>query len=325
MRIAFLSNKITVRGTEVCLYDYADFNEKILGNTSLIITRSLEETVRCGSKDSSPDGYKKFLDRFNVAYYTQPSDIPAIIAKNQIDVLFIEKAGSSTDGLVFNCCKTIIHAVFTTKEPHGTLYSSISDSLNKICETSVPVLPYMVRVYDTQETLHEELQIPKDALVFGSYGGKECYSLEYVKQAVRDIINSGQYPNIYFIYMCHDAFMESGPNIRFLPGSTDMKRKRMFINTCNTMLYAREGGETFGLATGEFSICDKPVIARSKEHSCAHIDILGSDLIGHSSYEEVYKIITNWNTYKKDVSQNGYKHYTPECVMEIFKEALAKL
>jgi len=324
MRIAFLSNKITVRGTEVCLYDYADFNERILGNTSLIITRSYEETVRCGSKDSSIDGYKKFSDRFTIEYYTHTSDIPKIIDNHKIDVLFIEKAGSPTDGLVFDCCKTIIHAVFTTKEPHGTLYSSISDSLNKICETSVPVLPYMARIYDTQDTLHEELQIPKDALVFGSYGGIECYNLDYVKQAVRNVVGSGQYPNIYFIYMCHEPFI-THPNVRSLPGSTDMKRKRMFINTCDAMLYARDGGETFGLSVGEFSLCNKPIIARSKEHSCAHIDILGSDLIGHSNYEEVYDIITHWDTYKKDVSQNGYKRYTPEYVMQIFKEALAKL
>ena len=106
MRIAFLSNKITVRGTEVCLYDYADCNETILGNQSLIITRSYEETVRRGSKDSSLDGYKKFTDRFKVEYYANPSDIPAIVARNQIDVLFIEKAGSPSDNLVFDCCKT---------------------------------------------------------------------------------------------------------------------------------------------------------------------------------------------------------------------------
>jgi hypothetical protein len=37
--IAFLSNNLTLRGTEVALYDYADYNEKILGNKSIIITR----------------------------------------------------------------------------------------------------------------------------------------------------------------------------------------------------------------------------------------------------------------------------------------------
>ena len=324
MRIGFLVNQITIRGDCVNLYDYAYYNKTILGNESIIIARPYEEMVHLQSKFCDESTYKKFSDCFKLEYYINPSDVPNIVKQNNIDVLFIEKAGNRSDGLVFDCCKTIIHCVFTTEYPHGTLYSSISDSLNKICKTSVPVLPYMVRVYDTQETLHEELQIPKGAIVFGSYGGRECYNLEYVKRAVRDVVSSGNYPNIYFIYMYHDSFI-SHPNVRFLPGSTDMKRKRMFINTCDAMLYAREGGETFGLACGEFSICDKPVIARSQEHSCAHIDILGSNLIGHSTYEEVYKIITNWDTYNKDVSQNGYKNYTPEYVMQNFKTHLDRL
>jgi hypothetical protein len=37
--VAFLSNKITLRGTEVAIYDYAHYNETLLGNKSIIITR----------------------------------------------------------------------------------------------------------------------------------------------------------------------------------------------------------------------------------------------------------------------------------------------
>jgi len=325
MKIAFLSNKITVRGTEVCLYDYAECNETILGNQSLIITRPYEETVRCGSRDSSITTYKKFSDRFQMEYYYNPSDIIGIVERNGIDVLFIEKAGSRHDGLVFSCCKTIIHCVFTTVEPHGTSYTSISDSLNKICKTNIPVLPYMVRVHPTQANLRQQIGIPADALVFGAHGGFETYTVEYVKQAVINIITSGLYPNIYFIYLCIEPFGPKHPNLQFYPGTPDMEYKRSFINTCDAMIYGRGGGETFGLACGEFSICDKPVIARREEHSNAHIEILGSDLIGHSSYTELYDILTHWDTYKKDVSKNGYKEFTPEKVMTIFKNHLATM
>ena len=38
-RIAFLSNKLTLRGTEIAMYDYADYNETLLNNKSIIITR----------------------------------------------------------------------------------------------------------------------------------------------------------------------------------------------------------------------------------------------------------------------------------------------
>jgi hypothetical protein len=89
------------------------------------------------------------------------------------------------------------------------------------------------------------------------------------------------------------------------------------------MLYGRSGGETFGLACGEFSVCGKPVIAKPGEHSCAHEDILGDAMIKCSNYEEAYDIITKWDKYKKDVSNNGYCKYTEEHVMEIFKRYLS--
>ncbi len=38
--VAFHSNQLGIRGTEVALYDYARYNEEILGNKSYIISCS---------------------------------------------------------------------------------------------------------------------------------------------------------------------------------------------------------------------------------------------------------------------------------------------
>lgn len=43
--IALLSNKLTLRGTEVSLYDYAYYNETLLNNKSIIITRDIEKNI----------------------------------------------------------------------------------------------------------------------------------------------------------------------------------------------------------------------------------------------------------------------------------------
>lgn len=326
MIIGFLSNKITNRGTEVNLFDYADFNETILGNKSIVITRPYDHVMQVSPRDVTCDAYDKFINRFDkIEYYINPSDVNEIILRNKIDVLFIEKAGSPSDDLIYNSCKTIIHAVFTTKEPHGDLYAPISDSLNKMCGTNYPILPYMVRVFDTDENLRQQLQIPENAIVFGAYCGADEYNIDYVRKAIIDISNDPQYSNIYFIFMNIIPFCAESEHIRFLPGTCDMKMKRMFINTCNAMLYGRAGGETFGLACGEFSICNKPVIGRAQEHSCAHIDILGDDMIKHNSYDELIDIITNWSKYNKDVSNNGYKQYTPLKVMQNFQKHLTQL
>lgn len=323
--IGFLSNKLTLRGTEVTLFDYAYFNEIILGNKSIIITRPLECVLNVSPRDVSSFAYNKFTSQFPVEYYINHCDIEDIVKKNNIDILFIEKAGSPNDGLVFNYCKTIIHAVFTTNEPHGDLYAPISDALNKICGTNYPVLPYMVRVFDTNEDLRNELGIPKDAIVFGSYSGADEYTNNDVKQAVSDIVSNPDYNNIYFIYLNIDKFGPESHRLKFLPGTVDMKYKRMFINTCDAMLYARNGGETFGLACGEFSICNKPVIAHPGEHGNAHEIILGNSMIKFHNYDEVYNIITSWPKYNKDVSNNGYKQYTPENVMRNFEKHITLL
>ena len=62
MNIAFLSNKLTLRGTEVAIYDYADNNEKILGNNSIIITRDYE--LIKNEFDVDIQAYNKFNNRF---------------------------------------------------------------------------------------------------------------------------------------------------------------------------------------------------------------------------------------------------------------------
>ena len=51
----------------------------------------------------STDDLKAALDWAKSAVNIEPTDI----GKDVYDILFIEKAGSPNDGLVFNCCKTI--------------------------------------------------------------------------------------------------------------------------------------------------------------------------------------------------------------------------
>lgn len=325
MKIAFLSNKLTLRGTEITLYDYADFNEKILHNESIILSRPYDHVIHISPRDVNRAAYKKFHDRFQVEYYYNPWDIPEIIKREKVDVLFIEKAGSPEDGLVFDCCKTIIHAVFTTEHPHGDLYAPISHMLNIGNKTNFPVLPYMVNVYDTNDNLRKELGIPSDAIVFGSYSGADEYTVEYVKQAVCDVVNNPKFNNIYFIYLNIDKFGPESERLTFLPGTSDMKHKRMFINTCDAMLYARKNGETFGLACGEFFLGGKLVIGRSGEEANAHEVMLGDNMIKHTNYEEVYDIITNWAKYKKPVVTCEHNNYTPIEVMRNFKYHLDKL
>jgi hypothetical protein len=120
-------------------------------------------------------------------------------------------------------------------------------------------------------------------------------------------------------------FYSSNNRLIFLPGSHENEIKRRFINTCNAMLYGRSHGETFGLACGEFSICNKPIIANTDAKSRFHIELLGEDLIGHTSYDECYSILTNWDKNAITFKNIGYKKYSAEHVMSQFQELINTL
>ena len=61
MKILFHENELNYRGTSIALYDYADFNERYLGNESLIIYNKTLSTNHIS-------GIEKFKKRFQVIY-----------------------------------------------------------------------------------------------------------------------------------------------------------------------------------------------------------------------------------------------------------------
>jgi len=104
-----------------------------------------------------------------------------------------------------------------------------------------------------------------------------------------------------------------------LQGTTDMECKRKFINTCDALLHARQGGETFGLVCGEFATSQKPVITYSGSNERNHLTVLGDKAILYHDYDSVYNILRNWQKNDhNDMESNGYLYYTPENIMRIF-------
>lgn len=173
----------------------------------------------------------------------------------------------------------------------------------------------MINLYDTQLDLRETLGIPKDALVFGRYGGKETFDITFVKQ----FIANNNYDNIYFLFINTYQFCNK-KNVIFFDGTTDMELKRIFINTCDAMLHARIGGETFGLSCGEFASAGKPIITFGKSDDNEHLYILKDKAMIYNNIMELKNIVENFNNLKPDMSENPYKEYLPKNVMNIFKE-----
>lgn len=314
MNIAFHSNQLGLRGVEVALYDYALYNEELLGNKSLIIS----------DKNSDLAAYDKFKNRFEVLLYSDFKQVTGFVDKHNIDVMYYQKAGSN-DGKLVTGIKNVVHSVFQLHQPHGDVYAYISKWLaNHMSNGTLPFVPYIVDIlkYDHQEDYREFLNIPKDATVFGYYGGKDSFNIDFAKRAVVEVAKSNK--NTYFVFMNSDAFCSGLDNVIFLEGTSDFEKKIGFINTCDACLHARNGGESFGLTVAEFSIKNKPVVTTSyctvALNDLAHLDMLGDKAVLYQDYDSLTRILTNFKDIKTTRTDwNAYNIYNPGAVMEQFK------
>lgn len=312
MKIGFLTNHISYGGTEVALYDYAHYNETLLGNTSIVLTRDF--------RSSNAEIYSKFEARFPIHYISNQSDIDRIVLREKLDCLYVIKSGE-VDWFYTTKCKTIVHCVFTTRFPHGSVYCAISDSLNKLHNTRVPVLPHMICVDSHDDSFRSELSIPSESIVLGRYGSYDSFDIPFVWSAIVELLERNS--NMYFIAMNTKPFA-SHPRMVFMPRTTEQYVKRKFINTCNLMIHARQRGETFGLSCGEFAVCEKPILTYSKSPERSHIETLGSQCVLYASARDLVDAIETgkWRMTMKD---NGYMKYTPHYVMKLFNSLVTNL
>ncbi|MBU3568099.1 hypothetical protein [Polynucleobacter alcilacus] len=311
MKIGFHTNGLSLRGTEIALYDYANHNQQLLGNESVIFYRKNNQVI--------PSVLEKFSNQFKLCPYDGQAELNRLIEKEKIDLTYFIKSGERDDAIC-ESSPALIHAVFPTKpeEFHGDKYAFVSQWLSKeYSNNKIPFVPHMIELPDYDGNLRSELGIPERATVLGWYGGSDSFNLEFVKKVILEVIEKRQ--DLYFLFMNMEPFAKHSKLI-FLPGNSDLIYKVKFINTCDGMLHARGIGESFGLACGEFSIKGKPVITYALSPQRSHIDILGDKAIlykGKTDLAEIFQTFTrqvqhekNWDAYSQD--------FSPEEVMRQF-------
>lgn len=316
MKILFHEDELNYRGTSIAVYDYADFNEKYLGNESIIVYNK-------NSKTNHPLGIEKFEKRFRVHGYSDFSEVDQLIRKDNIDLFYAIKNGN-IDGIDTKECKSVIHSVFKHFEPHGDVYAYVSEWLSQeMTGSKYPYVPHMVNFNSqTNEDLRTELNIPKNAKVFGYYGGHISFNILFAQKTIEKI--ASKYKDIYFIFMGVNPFIKkkwwkSVPsNIIFLPPSSDIMMKQKFINTCNALLHARERGETFGITVAEFAIMGKPVIAFANPPEKAHITHLQNQAYYYNDSKDLQNIILDADLTLS--AKELYEKFLPHPVMDTFKK-----
>lgn len=314
--IAFHSNQLSIRGTEVALYDYALNSETLLNHRSLIV-------YNASSPHNSAEALDKFRARFDVVGYSHPSELDALLSHHQADLMYAIKAGKN-DGLWSRTVPTMVHAVFPTNpsQVHGASYAFISEWLSRHCASGrIPSVPHIVELPDVNGDLREELGIPQHAKVLGCHGGKDSFDVPGAIEAVQETLATA--PDTWFVFLNIGRFVDH-PRALFLPGSSDMVYKTRFINTCDAMLHARLQGESFGLACGEFSIRNKPVITYARSKHRHHIDVLGDTGFYYTDARSLVDIIKRLEPAAlKHQSWDRYSAlYNRKVVMDLFDRHL---
>jgi hypothetical protein len=315
MRILFINNQVDNRGTGNALYDYAHYNEEILGNESAVMTLD----------NAPPNGL--MLDRLNKRFGKVYNPYDAISDREfieSIDYIYHIKSGENDGGMQVAGIPLGIHAVFHPTQPHGDRYATISRWMGE--KFGVPFVPHIVNKRFSlswgEFTEYRALcGIPPTAIVFGRHGGPDTFDIPWVWSAMVEAARED--PNIYFLFMgTNPPEKPVNDHFVFLPESSDAYEKYMFINACDAMIHARMRGETYGISVGEFAVQGKPVFTYGDSPEQAHIQMLDNMAVIYSNGADLIGKLCNFslcgNTIKENKSE--YLQHTPENVMQIFKE-----
>ena len=314
MKIAFHLNQLDRRGTGVSLYNYAHYNETILGNHSVIISpaETLQPYFHC------PIATKNFQDRFAVIRYQDYSELNNIVVDNGIELFYALKGGWKDEVEITNC-KYVVQCVFQFCQPHGDVYAYVSDWLAEtVGKNQYPYVSHIVTMPDNPVSLRDRLGIPQDALVFGRHGGEDTFDIPWVQEIVFEMAQN--HPKICFLFLNTLPFCPSLSNIIHLQPIIDPFLKGCFIETCDAMLHARKQGESFGMAIAEFACYNKPVITYKGGIDQAHLKYLGDKGLYYSNPDELAELLLNFPANPPHAGEFYRSNFSPEKVMQKFKE-----
>lgn len=313
MKIGFHDNSLNIRGTSVAVYDYAYYNQTILGNESVIFYN-----INCGGTDNSV--VEKFKTSFRVIPYNNFSDIDS--GNHNLDALYIIKAGE-INHQILNTAKTLVHSVFMQPEyqVHGDRYAFVSEWLSNVCSQGrIPFVPHMINLPNISTDLRYELSIPKSAIVFGRYGGDSTFDISFVKSSIDKSLTNKSF---YFLFMNTPKFIEH-ERVIFLDPSSDLVYKTKFINTCDAMIHARHQGESFGIAVLEFASRNKQIITYGNSSETSHLQYLNGNCHVYNSEQDLDYIFNNFEQINSFDTRFLADKFSPTNVMTQFYDVFLK-
>lgn len=325
MRIGFYSPHMTLRGTEVTMYDFADHNEKILGNKSFIFyntnhklndsstidkfkLRFGERCIGIGEPDEADFTWKR--------HRTVPL-LEDMVDKFGIDGMYMQKFGNN-DGIVLSNSNTFVLVAAPVCQPHGTVYAYVSEWLShKASNGRYPAVPSMVT--DLSEIkpsvdFRQRFDIPASHIVFSRTGGQDSWNIPWATEAISIALQRRQ--DIWFL-MQNTPLGIAHERIIHIPATADLGIKKSLILASDAMIHARKEGESFGCAIGEYSNMNRPIITWDGSKDINHLVLLADKAITFTDQTQLINILCNFKKEDKDY-RSGYIFYNAKNTMDIF-------
>lgn len=315
MKILFHTYTLNFRGTAVAVYDYAKYNQDVLGNESVILYKKSEPYEKdVGTEEKT---LKFVKDSFEVRSYDQDSEMDKIV--QDVDLAYFIKYGFN-DSYIPKNVKTAMHAVFQAKEPHGDRYAYISEWLSNHMGGDIPYVPHIVDLPTPNEDYREKLGIGKDKIVIGRHGAYYTFDLDIAKRKVRELVELDD--RFVFLFVNTRPFINH-ERVKFISSIVDRQKKSNFINTCDAMIHGRNRGESFGLSVCEFLHHNKPVFAWESGLDLNHVHLLKSY---DSLYNEknIIEKLQSINDFKDKDWKSLVSEFTPKKVITKFDEVFIK-
>jgi hypothetical protein len=310
--VAFHSNTMSLRGSENALWDYANFNETVLGNQSVICHPAELENAE------NPT-FAKWKARFPLLSYRTRNELSRRLKERGVEVLYQIKPGPF-DGFIIPGVKNCIHSMFLSDEFHGDRFAYVSRWASIVMtgrENSF--VPHFVPKLVSDRNLRGKLGIPIGAKVFGRHGASDTFNIPFARRAIE--AHARKQPADHFVFLNTQPIRgtEKLKNVHYLKPTIDPEEKAQFLATCDAMVHARWHGETFGLAVGEFAALGKPVITFGESRERAHLEMLGSAGLLYGNPNRLRRILEDFQPHQAAGTEYG-KHADPSLVMRVFQE-----
>ena len=312
-KIGFYLPHLDITGTGVCCFDYAYYNEKLIGNKSIVICDK-------NHPNTHPDAVNKFKSALEVIEIPGSENMGLLkqtCKEQQLDALYIITTGRKDTGRHIDEIPTFMHVTGVNNDPHGTVYAYVSEWLSNECsKNTLPFVPHMVSLPDTNENLRTTFNIPENAVVIGRTGGTYSWNIPFVNNSIYRALESRK--DIYFLFANTPRFINHERALFHVPFA-NLEYKRKFINTCDALIHARNEGESFGLTVAEFSSCNKPVITYLNSPEKNHIFMLKEKGYFYVDENSLFNILLNFKP-EQHLNWNMYESCTPEAVMQKFND-----